>query len=269
MEKKLSFIILTWNSEEYLERCISSVVEKCSSEKLNCEIILIDNGSSDNCREMIISYQSKYPETLKSILLSHNTGTTYSRNLGLKEASGNYICILDSDTEFKEGSIRNVLNRLKDKNVGIIAPKLILGNGTVQHSVKKFPTFLHKLLKIPKAIFNLRLPDNDFYEHLPSNNEIRVDSAISACWFFRHELIESVGLLDENIFYSPEDLDYCMRIRKFGLDILYFPQLIIMHHTQQISHKKPFSKNSLSHFLCMFYYFRKHGGWVSKRRFPI
>ena len=204
------------------------------------------------------------------IPLSINHGTTYSRNLGLKKARSESICILDSDTEIHEGSLRSVLQRLSETpDIGLIAPRLVLTDGTLQHSVKKFPSFLGKLLKIPKAVFKIPSPNLDFYSDDTLSYSFEVDTAISACWFFRRSLLDRVGFLDENIFYSPEDLDYSVRIRKEGLRIIYWPELIIIHHTQQISHRNPFSKVSFSHLGGLIYYYRKHGGWFSTRHLSI
>jgi len=260
----LSFVILTWNSESYLQRCFDSLIAKCRQEQLVFEIIVVDNGSSDDSLSLFNRYKSAYPDTFVLILLDHNTGTTYSRNLGLKKARGRYLCILDSDTEFAAGRLSQVLQRLEqDQQAGIIAPRLVYADGTVQNSVKKFPAFWHKLSKLPKALLKIPVPNRDFYNEFPFTGEHSVDSAISACWFFRKELMEEVGLLDEKIFYAPEDLDYCLRVRKAGRQIIYWPELTVTHHTQQISHKKPLSKVSLSHFGGLLYYFRKHGGWLS------
>lgn len=260
----LSFVILTWNSQRYLQKCFDSIIARCRQEQLTFEIIVVDNGSSDDSLSVFGRYKKEYPDTFVLILLSTNTGTTYSRNLGLKRAQGRYLCILDSDTEFGEGQLGQVLQRLDQKNqIGIVAPRLLYPDGTVQNSVKKFPAFWQKLSKLPKALLRIPVPNADFYRDFPFTAERSVDSAISACWFFRRELVEQVGLLDEKIFYSPEDLDYCLRVRKAGREILYCPDLTVIHHTQQISHKKPLSRVSLSHFGGLLYYFRKHGGWLS------
>lgn len=259
----LSVIILTRNSRKYLDRCFDAVINKCASEGIEYEIIVIDNGSSDGSHSVLDHFVHSKPDNFRLVLLETNKGTTYPRNLGLKMAQGEYICILDSDTELLSGELTEVLRLLDQRReVGIVAPRLLLGNGSVQNSVKKFPTFWHKLIKIPKILFRIKGINADFYSCFPFEKETEVDSAISACWFFRRDLLETVGMLDESIFYSPEDLDYCMRVHKAGKKILYCPFFTVMHFTQQISHKKPFSKVSLSHFRGLFYYFRKHGGWI-------
>ena len=265
---KLSFIILCWNSERYLEGCFTSIIRKCSEENIKYEIIVIDNGSHDDSRQIFDTYKKNYGNRFTFILLPTNTGTTHSRNLGLKRAKGHYICILDSDTEINKGKITYILRRLDDKKIGIVAPKLLLNDGQIQNSVKKFPTLPIKMLKVLNAVFKISLPDLDFYESLACKEEFKVDSAISACWFFRKDLLDEVGFLDEKIFYSPEDLDFSMRIRKAGKEIVYYPRFSIIHYTQHISHKMPFSKNSLSHFFGLIYYFQKHGGWFSNRNLP-
>jgi len=264
----ISFIILTWNSEKYLEGCFDSIISKCEGEQIDCEIIVIDNGSQDSTLSILHHYSMKLPDRILTIKLDRNRGTTYSRNLGFKAAKGKYLCVIDSDTELGVGSLREILDCLqKHPEVGIIAPRLILGDGTIQNSVKRFPTFWDKLVKVPAVILSTKVPTADFYQDFPFEGAREVDSAISACWIFKKELLESVGYLDENLFYSPEDLDYCLRVRKAGKQILYYPRMTVVHHTQQISHRKPFSKISLSHLTGLIYYYRKHGGWFSRPKF--
>jgi GT2 family glycosyltransferase len=264
----ISFVILTWNSELHLERCFDSIAKKCADEEISYEAVVIDNGSVDGSRAILKRYQEKYPEHFNLIMLDRNRGTTYPRNLGLKQARGKYICILDSDTEFCGGELSDVFHLLTtNENVGMVAPKLILPDGSVQNSVKRFPTMWHKVVKIPRILFGIATRNGDFYPELPVERERPVDSAISACWIFRSDLLDRVGYLDEKIFYSPEDLDYSHRVRKGGYSILYYTAFTVLHHTQQITHKKPFSRTSFSHFLGLLYYYQKHGGWMLRPRF--
>lgn len=264
----ISFIILTWNSERYLKGCFDSIIQKCSDEEIPYEVIVIDNRSLDGSCDVVGGYQKNYPEVFHLIPLDCNRGTTYPRNLGLKQARGEYLCILDSDTELGEGSLSAVINRLcSDESIGMVAPRLLLPDGTVQNSVKRFPTMLNKLMKIPRIFFGIKTKNADFYDEFPFSEEREIDSAISACWFFRREVVDKVGYLDENIFYAPEDIDYSLRVWQAGCSLLYFPSFTVLHHTQQITHKKPFSRTSLSHFRGLLYYYWKHGGWMIRPRY--
>ena len=253
----ISFVILTWNSQRFLVKCFDSIVDCCTAQQVSFEILVSDNGSTDQSKDIFERYSEQLQERFKVEYLGKNTGTTYPRNLGIRKASGEFICILDSDTELRDGSLGDIFNLLRsDREVGLVVPRLVLPDGSVQPSVKKFPTFFNKLVKIPQAVFKIKVPNPDFYPNFPFTARTEVDTAISACWFLRHELAEQVGFLDEKIFYSPEDLDYCVRVRKQRLKIIYWPDFTVFHDTQQISHKKPFSKVSRSHFFGLIYYFK-------------
>lgn len=266
----ISFIVLTWNSEKFLLNCFSSIIKKCREEGVRFEVIIIDNGSQDGSKKFIEKFIQSNPGEFVLIPLESNRGTTYTRNLGLKRARGEFLCILDSDTELGEGRLTDVIERLaSDNQIGLIAPRLLLPDGTVQNSVKRFPTMLNKLMKIPRIVFGIKTKNSDFYDDFPFSEERKVDSAISACWFFSQKLLDTVGYLDEKIFYAPEDIDFSLRVWQAGKSILFYPAFTVLHHTQQITHKKPLSRTSLSHFFGLLYFYRKHGGWVVRPRFSV
>lgn len=144
----ISFIILTWNSEQHIKRCITSLTESLSDGPFTYEIFIVDNGSTDKTRSIINDYGKHYPEKILPILLDHNTGTTYSRNIALKKAKGNYIAIMDSDVEVFKGTIEKLINvHKKNKNVGLAVPKLTYSNGNYQKSTDNFPTIITKLFR--------------------------------------------------------------------------------------------------------------------------
>ena len=266
----ITFIILTWNSESYLKVCFDSIIRKCSEEGISYEVIIIDNGSRDASCAVVEEYQKNFTDAFRLIKLESNRGTTYTRNLGLRQAQGKFICILDSDTELGDGNLTAIINRLSsDEKIGILAPRLLLPDGSIQNSVKRFPTMLNKLMKIPGIILGIKTKNADFYDEFPFSEEREIDLAISACWFFRKELLEKTGYLDELIFYAPEDVEYSIRVWQTGHSILYYPAVTVLHHTQQITHKKPLSKTSISHFFGLIYYYRKHGGWLTRPEFRI
>jgi len=110
---RLSFIILTWNSERFIERCLTSILTKCRGEELSFEALIVDNGSEDKTLGIVKEYQKNYPESFILISLEINKGTTYPRNLALKIARGDFLCVIDSDTELGEGSLNDMLQRLE------------------------------------------------------------------------------------------------------------------------------------------------------------
>lgn len=261
----ITFITLTWNSQGYVRGCLDSILWRSVADALVPEILVVDNGSRDRTVDIVDDFSRNYPDAVRVIALDRNQGTTRPRNLAIRKAHSPYLCILDSDTEFVSGSIRHPLDLLaSDPQLALVAPRLVLPDGTTQHSVKRFPTFMDKLRKVPRIVLGREVPRTDFYPSFPFDHRTRVDTAISACWFLRANLVDQIGLLDEKIFYAPEDLDYSARIREAGMDILYDPSLTLLHHTQQISHRRPLSRISLSHVKGLLRYHRKHGGWIGR-----
>jgi hypothetical protein len=253
----MSFVVLTWNSSGTILACIRSIRNVCDREGIACEIIVVDNGSHDGTPEAI-KRAFGHDAPLRLIELAENRGTTLSRNLALKDVHGSTICVMDSDAEIIGGRLSDISAMLEDRSVGIVAPRLVLPDGTIQRSVKRYPSALGKLMKIPQIIFRLRPIDLDAYSDFPFREQRDVDTAISACWFLRKELLDDVGYLDERIFYSPEDIDYCIRVRKQGKRIVYDPHFHVLHHTQQITHRNVISRHAISHFMGLVYLFRKH-----------
>ena len=255
--KKISFVILTWNSDQTIETCLQSIARICGSQNIPYEVLVVDNGSSDSTVSIVNRNTAAIPIHL--IRLPKNRGTTHSRNLALRKCTGDIICVMDSDAALLEGSVRDVADILSsDASIGILAPKLILTDGSVQHSVRKFPSAYGKFSRIPAIIFKLRLPNSDIYRGFPFTRPTDVDYAISACWFFHRKLLDVVGYLDERIFYSPEDVDYCIRTWKMRKRIVFYPYFTVLHHVQRITHKSFFSRIALSHLFGLMYYFLKH-----------
>ena len=252
---EFSFIILTWNSERYIDACINSVVDEIRSLRESGEIYIVDNGSIDSTPDRIRTFVRLYPDMIHPIFLSTNQGTTRSRNMALRSALCRYVVILDSDIVLLPGILAGLRKSLQeDANLGLAVPRLIYPNGHHQKSVDMFPSLFHKF----KRFLWLKRMERNEAARQPMMQPIKVDYAISAVWMLPRSTIARVGLLDENFFYSPEDVDYCLRIWMAGLSILYNPFVTAIHHTQEIS--RGFKPNAafISHVIGLFYYFRKH-----------
>ncbi len=251
---KISAIVLTYNSVRYIEKCIDSLLETLPKIGKNSEIFIVDNGSGDGTLDVIESYRSRYPEQIKTILFNENRGTTYSRNAALKQATGEYILILDSDAYVNNVAVESLVKLLKTHpKWGIICPKLTYSSGRFQISVDQFPTLLRKAKRF---LFLKGMEDKSS----PYDYKLRmpVDYAISAFWLFRRELLDEVGYLDEDIFYSPEDVDFCLRVWESGYQVIYEPSVSIVHDAQEISRGFKLNKFVFSHIFGLLYLFRKH-----------
>lgn len=254
----ISFAILTWNSEKYLERCLACINQALKHTNLSYEICVLDNGSQDSTPALLEKLSDKYSDIIVPHFEQKNIGTTRSRNHLFTTAHGDYLCVMDSDVELGQGVLEVLLTELEsDQRVGIVVPRILYPSGTWQKSFDRFPTVFDKINRL------FRLRSIEAYESLRySESEViksfYVDYAISAFWLMRRKLLETVGLLDEQIFYSPEDVDFCLRIWKSGYRVLYVPSVSVVHHTQEISRGLKINMAKLSHIKGLLYYFYKH-----------
>lgn len=250
----ISAIILSFNSVRYIEKSVRSLVESCAACGLAGEIFVIENGSVDGSVEALRRLQAELGGMLQVFYLPENTGTTRSRNLGLKAATGAHVLILDSDAYMNAPALKAMLDyQCAYPRAGMVAPKLIYPDGRYQLSVDVFPTIMRKL----QRYFALR----SLEAREPPAAAGPVDYAISACWLLSREAVQATGLLDERIFYSPEDVDYCIRLWRSGFQVHYGPQVSVVHDAQEISRPKGLAginKFTIRHAKGLLYLFLKH-----------
>lgn len=251
----ISFVILTWNSETYIQKCLDSLILALAKTDFQYHIYITDNGSNDKTPDILKSLKSKFSPFMTLFMLNRNMGTTYSRNLGLKKADSKYICIMDSDVEVIPGTIEGLVDILEqDDYTGLAVPKIVYPNGRLQKSTDQFPTIGRKIYRY----FFLKKLEEKEASNQVCELPIEVDYAISAFWMLKKNVLDKVGLLDEKIFYSPEDVDYCLRIWNSGHKIVYVSFVSIVHHTQEISRGLKLNSAFFNHIKGLFYYFRKH-----------
>lgn len=264
----ISFVILTWNSEKVITACLDSIA---GMGLPSVEIILVDNGSADKTREQIEAFIADHSELpVRTVWLEENYGTTISRNLGIKQVGvdAEYVCILDSDTVINRDAVTELIDRLNDDPLNAIAgPSMVNLAGEEQVTAKKIPT---AMLKICKA-FPLRSVQkigerNEKYDFSDKKTSYPAGYLISACWMIKRDLIEEIGPLDEKIFYSPEDVEYCVRTWVKGYRVIFCPNAGIIHATQRISKKKLFSRHNWEHVKGLCYFFSKYGLFFSSAK---
>lgn len=252
-----SAVILSYNSARYLGHCLDTLAAAFDAFPEPSEIWVVDNGSQDGSVQLIAAAAARHPGMVRPICLPVNTGTTVSRNRALRAAEGRYVLVLDSDATITAEALAKLKALLdRDAEVGIAVPRLNYPDGRFQISTDRFPTVTRKL----QRLLHLKAMEQ---AAVAPRAACDVDYAISACWLFRRELLERVGLLDENIFYSPEDVDYCVRVWLAGYRIVYEPAATAIHDAQELSRGKKLGKFTFKHAEGLGYYFRKHGYWFT------
>ena len=266
MNIQLSVVIITWNAEPDVKQCLDSVLEATLS--LATEVVVVDNGSTDNTRTILESYK----ERINLLLLKKNNGIAVARNIGMAAATGEYIWILDVDTIVNKVAVDGMIEYLKNNaDCGLCACRLQSESGDVQDSCRKLPYPKHKIrnllsAKTGKMAFAVKLNEkikkqneSQFYrKELQRGEPFEAEYVIGACQMFRKTILDEVGFLDEKIFYGPEDADFCLRIFQKGYKIVCLPEYYIIHHYNRVTNKKIFSRMSYLHLKGLFYFYVKH-----------
>lgn len=247
----LSIIILTCNQRIFTERVLLSL-DGFMQATPDAEVIIVDNGSSDGTSDAIAGMGLKWCAQLKYLSLPKNLGVASGRNAGIKQASRDVIMFLDNDTIVNGESISYMHDRLiSDSTIGIIAPSLWSPDGTLQDSAKPYPGLGLKL----RHFISQKWHRSDEIQKVVECEPFYV---IGACQMFRHEILQKIGLLDERIFYGPEDADFCMRVRDAGFRIIYDPYARIIHDWQRATSRRRFSRLSFLHVRGLLHFYVKH-----------
>lgn len=225
---QLSVIILNYNVRYFLEQCVLSVQK--ALEGIDGEIIVIDNASSDDSCEMM---KAKFPY-IKLIENAANLGFPKGNNIGVAQAKGEYICILNPDTIVAEDTFTKILNSqliTRNSQLGIIGCKLIDGAGNfLPESKRGVPTPWVAFTKI----FGLYKISNYFgkyyVQHLTENESGKVDILVGAFMVMKRELYLEVGGFDENCFMYSDDIDLSYLVLKTGKSNYYFHETSVIHY---------------------------------------
>jgi len=252
----IGFVILAWNSRRVLPACLDSVF---AMRKILTDVVVVDNGSTDGTAAFLGSYAVPSPHRLTVISLPKNEGTTRPRNQaldGLLGRSCDCICVLDSDTVVDEGALTCLADELeRHPEFGILGPALVGRDGVVQPSARPFPTLTEKL----RVALAWRHGQRPVMKVSTSDGSIQeVDYLMSACWMVRTGVFSVVGDFDENIFYAPEDAEFCLRVWRSGYRVGYCPSVSIVHEWQRLSRRSFFSRMNFEHVRGLVYLFMKY-----------
>jgi len=245
----LSIILLSWNTAALLADCLRYI--PAGADGLQYHVIVVDNASTDGSADMVAR---DFP-AVQLIRSAENLGFARGNNLGIYATNPDtpYILLLNSDTVVKPESL-TALVRFMDAHpdAGAVSPRLLRSDGTPQPYAFGYDPTPGYLLRRGFNQLVLRRHLHDWAtEQLQT-----VDWVSAACLLVRRAAIEQIGLLDENMFMYFEDNDWCLRIRKAGWKVYYYPQTEIVHLGGQSLKKNPQAQQV--YFSSLRYFYRKH-----------
>jgi GT2 family glycosyltransferase len=226
---QLSVVILNYNVRYFLELCVLSV--QSALESIDGEIIVVDNNSSDDSCAMM---ELRFPE-VKLIQNKENLGFPKGNNIGVDQAQGKYICILNPDTVVAEDTFTKVLAFAESKkNLGIVGVKLIDGTGSfLPESKRGTPTpfvAFTKMMGLYKIRPKFELFGKYYAQHLQADETGEVDILVGAFMFMKRQLYLELEGFDENCFMYSDDIDLSYRMLKKGKSNYYFNQTTVLHY---------------------------------------
>jgi N-acetylglucosaminyl-diphospho-decaprenol L-rhamnosyltransferase len=246
--KKVSVVIVNYNVKDLILTSLRTLFKFHPNTDL--EVIVVDNDSKDDSCEAI---KSEFP-TVILIENKFNAGFPKGNNQGFEIATGDYIFMLNPDTEFMEDSINVLVDYLETHpNDWLLAPKLLNSDGGWQLSSWRYPTITSVFCE---SFYLSRFLKNKNYTDKNMDEMFEGESFSGAALFFRRELFDKIGMLDETMFWI-EDVEFCWRVNHNGFNCLYFPQTKIIHHVGQ-SAKKNYNISISNQVYNKVKFFRKH-----------
>lgn len=222
---KLSIIIVSYNTRDLTLSCLDSIGK--SGFKGTIEIVVVDNGSKDGSQNAIKGFEfSDNDVQLRLIENDSNLGFAKANNQGIKKSKGENILLLNSDTKVLPDSLRKLVGFVsKNDKIGIVGPRLLNPDKSVQDSVYRLPT-------VTRAVKQYWLGKMGLLEkhHPKSKKPVQVEAVVGAAFLIPRRVVEKIGLLDERYFMYYEDLDYCRRVMKAGLMVYYLPSAEVIHY---------------------------------------
>jgi GT2 family glycosyltransferase len=240
----ISVVILNWNGQQVVEKCLKSLQEQTHSP---LELIVVDNGSTDGSAELV---KKGFPD-VKLIVNKNNLGFGGGNNVGIKASQGRYIMMLNNDTRLDPHCIEELRRCIEESDqYGACASKILLeyeDNLIDAAGIVVCPDGL--------SIGRGRLEKGNTYDE-----EAEVFFASDCACLYRREMLEDIGLYDEDFFAYADETDMGWRAQLAGWKCIYNPKAVVYHfHSASAGTYSPFKA----------YLVERNRIWVAIKSFPI
>ena len=265
MDKRISIVIVTWNAKHFLKQCILSVYRE--TKNLPFELIVVDNASSDGSMEMV---KKEFPE-VELLRNDKNLGFSKANNRAiqkiLKEQRSDYILLLNVDTLIRDRAINRLVSYLESNpDAGAVSPALMLpsrrfqtgAGGYLPGAITGFNYFFFLSRLLPQVAKPLFIEQSVYSK---KKGPVSVEWLSGACLTVKREVVESIGLMDEDYYFYAEDIDWGRRMKRKGVRLHYLPWISIIHY-QGMNDEKSLREINTKWLMMLYKYVKKEKGQI-------
>jgi hypothetical protein len=248
----LGIVIVNYNVRDLLRDCLASVLD--SRGDLTFEVCVVDNGSHDGSADMV---EAEFPDV--HVIRAENDGYAAGNNLGLRAfgfgggkprvaAQPRYALLLNPDTILPPSALADMVAFIEEQpQAGIAGPRLVRADGRLDKACRRsFPTpevAFYRLSGLSRLFPHSRRFGRYNVTYLPPDTTAEIDSVVGAFMLIRGEVLDQIGLLDEQYFMYAEDLDFCYRAKQRGWQVWYNAGVTVLHYKGQSSRQRSSAAN--------------------------
>ncbi|MFH1233531.1 MAG: glycosyltransferase family 2 protein [Patescibacteria group bacterium] len=238
----INVVIVNYKTKNDIEKCLTSLFVDIKDSGLDVIVHVVDNSQNqDGIKDML---DDKFQQVVY-IDPRGNVGFGKGENIGFKNYAAKFYLCLNPDVKFNMGF--GVLKKMvkfmeENEKAGIIAPKLLNLDKTIQESCYRFPSFfvqISRRLNLDKKVWIFKkMVDYYLMKDFDHNKTVKVDWVMGSFMFASKKLVEKIGFFDERYFMYFEDCDWCLRAWMNGFEVWYLDNIIVSHeHKRQSAGK--------------------------------
>jgi N-acetylglucosaminyl-diphospho-decaprenol L-rhamnosyltransferase len=222
----LAVVVVNYNTGQYLSRCLASAQEAAGDARL--EMVVVDNDSRDGSAARALQENPR----ARLIQNASNRGFAAAVNQGIRATTAPYVLLLNPDAEILSGTLGGFLKVAGDRpRAGAIGPVVRDPDGSIYPSARKVPSVVEGFGHSFVGPFWRNNPFTRSYTMADwdRGTERRVEWVSGSCMLLKRAALDAVGLFDERFFLYVEDVDMCQRLRAAGWEVLFSPELEVLH----------------------------------------
>jgi N-acetylglucosaminyl-diphospho-decaprenol L-rhamnosyltransferase len=220
----LSIVIVTRNTKDILQELLLSIELDQSIKSVLKETIVVDNGSIDGTIEMLSGH---FP-WVTHVYDRENMGFAAAVNRGYRCSSGDLVLLLNSDTRLIPGELLKMIHHFEqNKTIGIIGPQLVYEDMKPQRSYATPPSLVTEV--VPKFVLEILWPRRFGGKGAGAKSPAEVESLIGAAILVKRKVLDRLAGFDERFFFFLEETDFCLRARRQGFGVVFFPGSRTIH----------------------------------------